>query len=101
MNKTAEDDVITSRRGVEIEPSGGAGSGFESAGAHSCDVWGHRSHVSRDILPRSSLSERLIAAARIEGELAEQFPVLVHDPNIGQPTYVAVVLTAPSPGWML
>jgi hypothetical protein len=45
-----------------------------------CDVSGHRSHVSRDIVPCSAYG--LVVPIRIEHELPEQLSVLAHDPHV-------------------
>ena len=46
------------------------------------DVSGHRSHVSPDIVPRSSSVDRLIALRGVEFELADQLAVFAEDPNV-------------------
>ena len=48
---------------------------FGSVLRHKCDLSGHRSHVSRDIVPRSAHRLVVPAGAGIQGQLWQQFSV--------------------------
>src|SRR4029077_13599735 len=52
----------------------------------SCDVSGHRGHMSRDIEDKSRWAgggaEGVIVAGRIEGEFADERPVLADDTDV-------------------
>src|SRR4029077_4078444 len=69
---------------VRVPGCGPGGRGFESLWPPHCPVSGDRGRLSREIVDQSRPggAERLVVAARVEGELAEQAAVLANDANV-------------------